>query len=311
MKDKCLILGGDGFIGSHLAERLVAEKYRVRIFDRFKNNKAINVDHLSQRVDLFKGDFLETDSLRKAVKGFNYVFHLVSTTNPASSMADPLFDIETNLKGSLELFKLLSSEKSVKKVIFISSGGAIYGENEKSLHREDDAAYPISPYAINKLAIERYLGYFRVKEGLDHLIIRASNPYGPRQNVIGTQGVIPIFLNMIKEGKQPIIFGDGENKRDYIYISDLIKGIAVSFKKKTKKSIYNLGSGKGTTLNELIDLMRQVTKRSINPEYLPARSSDIRSIILDISRFRREFNWTPQVDLLLGIRKTWDYLLSL
>jgi UDP-glucose 4-epimerase len=198
-------------------------------------------------------------------------------------------------------------DAGVKKIIYPSTGGAIYGRCSDKPFKEDDAVNPISPYAINKLALEGYLKYFRNSRGLDYVIYRISNPYGPLQNVTGAQGIIPIYLNKIKNNLPLDVFGDGSMRRDYIYIKDTIDMICKSFE-KTSQDIYNLGSGSSNTINDIIYEISKVTKQSVQINYMPERATDIKNVELDMSRFYNEYNMRANTSLSEGIFHTWQYV---
>ncbi len=308
-KLKILVLGADGFLGSNLTISLLKEKkYFIRAFDLFQDGKSRNLENYRDNLEIFQGNFLNREDLKSALVGIDYVFHFVSFTTPGSSMRDPIIDIETNLKGTVELLEECT-QAGIKKIIFPSSGGAIYGDQNKELYSEDDPLLPISPYAISKLSLERYFEYFRITHGLDYLILRLSNPYGPLQNIIGNQGIIPIFLNLIKNNQPVTVFGDGDNVRDYIFIDDAIANIKkLAFMKKTKYRIYNIGSGLGTSINDLLDIMREVTDKKISIKIAPERKSDLKSIVLDINRAKSEIDYSFRNSLKRGIGKTWGWI---
>lgn len=308
MKNKILILGADGFIGSNLIRALTKDKkYHLRAFDLFRNGQSRNLMDVKDKIEIFSGDFLNRDNIRKALGGIDYVFHFISLTTPGSSMHDPIIDIETNIKGTVVLLNECVKNK-VKKVIFSSSGGAIYGNQNKRKLSENDPTNPISPYAISKLAIEKYLEYYRNHHGLDYLILRYSNPYGPGQNIIGSQGIIPIFLNLIKNNKPITIFGDGNNVRDYIYIDDAINMTKAIFDRKTNHNLYNIGSGCGVKINELIKIMKEVTKKKIKIDRQPPRDIDVRRILLDTNKISNEIRRVPKTALMDGVKKTWEWI---
>lgn len=302
----CLIFGGNGFIGSHLVEGLVKEGYDVRVFDNFKSGM-MNLDTMIDKIEIIKGDFFNETDVYNALKDVDYVFHYISTTIPATSTKDPIYDIESNIIGSVKMFQN-AVKNNIKKIIFPSSGGTIYGEITDIRIRETDPVNPVNPYAISKLAIEKYLYYFNYAYGLDYTIFRYSNPYGEGQNPLGSQGVIPIFLNKIKHGEQPVIYGDGNMIRDYIYIKDAVDATITTLEKKTNEKIFNVGSGEGTSLNELIDIISQVVGEKIIPKYVKQPSHYIQKIVLDISRIEKEVGWTPTTNLEEGIRKTWQWI---
>jgi len=306
---KILILGADGFLGSNLVKSLFADKkYEIRAFDLFKDGTSRNLAGFEKKLEIFQGNFLNQSDLKKALKGIDFVFHYISLTTPGSSMKDPLIDVETNIRGTIILLEECVKAK-VKKVIFSSSGGAIYGNQEKDLLNEDDLQNPISPYAISKLAIEKYLEYYRLNHGLEYLIFRYSNPYGPGQNIVGSQGIIPIFLNLVKQKKPITIFGDGKNVRDYIFIDDAIENTKkLAFKQNTKHRIYNIGKGEGATINEIVSAIQKATKMKMKIKKMPARSIDVRRVVLDTDRIKKEINYSSDTSLEKGIQKTWNWI---
>ncbi|MDD5396689.1 MAG: NAD-dependent epimerase/dehydratase family protein [Candidatus Moranbacteria bacterium] len=307
-KQKILILGADGFIGSNLAKSLNKdEKYKIFAFDLFKDGFSKNLDCFGDDFIMIQGNFLNRDDLKKALKGIDYVFHFISLTTPGSSMNDPLIDIDTNIRGTITLLDECANAK-VSKVIFSSSGGAIYGDTQKELLNENDSTNPISPYAISKLTIEKYLEYYKINRGLEYLILRYANPYGPGQNLVGSQGIIPIFLNLIKQGKPITIFGDGNNIRDYIYIDDLINITKLLFTKTTKYNIYNVGSGFGLSISSLVGMIQEIVGKKIEIDNQPDREVDVKSIVLNMDRTRNEVGNISIINLKDGIRKTWEYL---
>jgi len=302
----CLIFGGNGFIGSHLAEGLVKEDYNVKIFDTFKGGTK-NLASIQNSIEVVQGDFFSEADVIGALKDVDFVFHYISTTTPASSIKDPIFDIQSNLVGSVKMFEY-AQKADVKKIFFSSSGGTIYGEPISMPITESAPTNPVNPYAISKLAIEKYLEFFHHHYGIEYIIFRYSNPYGERQNPLGNQGVIPIFLNKIKNNECPTIFGDGYSVRDYIYIKDAIDATLAVVKKGSKNSIYNIGNGKGTSLNELIQMMRDVTGKEISPQYIQDSGKYISKIVLDIEKIRNDTGWFPKTDIPDGIRKTWEWI---
>lgn len=302
---KCLVLGANGFIGSHLVDKLVIEGHSVRAFDRFEGKDP--VFNQSDLIEIFSGDFLNRADLQKAVDGIEYVFHFISTTTPATAENDPLIDIDTNIRMSVELFQVCA-DKMVKKVIFASTGGAIYGLGTTNPHREGDLTSPVSPYAIGKLTIEHYLRYFRVKFGLESVVFRISNPYGERQPLHRKQGVIPIFIENICQGRPITILGDGSMIRDYIYVGDVASTIASVFDKNTLYDTYNLGTGVGVTVSELIEVINQATGIQPKTNTQPVPPTFINKVVLDTSRLHKEFKISKVTSLKEGVRKTYEYV---
>jgi UDP-glucose 4-epimerase len=303
---KCVIFGGNGFIGSHLAEGLLHQGNDVVIFDHFKRGIS-NIEKIIDNVTLIKGDFTNETEINQALKDVDFIFHFISTTTPPTAISNPLYDVETNVIGSIRLFQA-AVKNDVKKIIFPSSGGTIYGEPKKIPIRETAPLNPMNPYAISKMAIEQYLHYFHEHYDLDYLIVRYSNPYGKRQNPNGNQGVIPIFLKKIKDDDIPTIYGDGNSLRDYIYVKDAIDATLQLMDVKDTNNIFHIGSGRGTSLNELISIMSEVTGKAISPKYIDNTGFYLSKIILDISKVKRATGWNPKVSLHEGIERTWDWI---
>lgn len=302
---KCLILGANGFVGSHLVDAIIQNGHDVRAFDRFSKGKYNFVEH--ERIEVITGDYLNSFDLERAIEGVDYVFHFISTTTPATAENDPLIDIETNVKKSVELFQLCV-DKNVKRVLFASTGGAIYGDGGDKPHAETDTPLPVSPYAIGKLSIEHYLRYFKTKHGLDSIAFRISNPYGERQPLHRKQGVIPIFLENIISGKQLTVLGDGTMVRDYIYVKDVAHMIASMFDKPATSSLYNIGSGAGVTVSELVSLVESATGLTADIQSLPTPATFVHKVTLDTSLFTNEFHVTPSTALEDGLLATAEYV---
>lgn len=304
-----LILGANGFIGQHLTNSLHNLGHTITAFDRFSSFAKQNEQpfHDLANVTAISGDFFARNELRELLHGVDYVFHLVTATTPAVSNGDPFIDIDTNIRTSIELFELCV-EMGVKKVIFPSSGGTVYGEPSVDIINELVAPQPRSPYGIGKLAIEHYLRYFKANHGLDYIVYRIANPYGPGQNIHGRQGVVPIFMSNILDNKPIKIFGDGSMVRDYLYISDLVDMIVKSFEKPNQYAEYNLGSGQGQSVNELVRAIEQCSGQKFTKEFTEAPSTFVHKSVLDTTRFLNEFGVSPGVDLNDGIRRTWDYV---
>ncbi|HMI09807.1 MAG TPA: NAD-dependent epimerase/dehydratase family protein [Candidatus Saccharimonadales bacterium] len=306
MTTNTLVLGANGFIGSHLVDSLAKKGYNVRAFDRFSSGNVIFNQY--DNIEMFPGNYLNTDDLKNALKDIDYVFHFISTTTPASAENDPIIDIDTNIRMSVELFRMCV-ELGVKRVIFASTGGAIYGNsNGDEPHKEEDTPFPVSPYAIGKLTIEHYLRYFRVKHKLDSVTFRISNPYGERQPFHRKQGVIPIFLENIYRELPINVMGDGSMVRDYIYVKDLTDMITDVFEKPLMNHTYNLGSGEGKSVNDIVDAIEQVLHKKALIKHSETPSTFLPKVILDTSRFVSEFSETPVTSLHEGVAATYNYI---
>jgi len=311
---KIVIFGANGFIGRHLVHNLshFRPDDEIYAFDRYSSLKTGSGHTFDNypNVTIVAGDFFNRDDVASVLDNADYAFHLVSTTNPAASNNDPFIDIDTNVRGSIELFQLCS-EAGVKKLIFLSSGGSVYGNIDSNTLSEDTVPVPISPYGIGKLTIEHYLRYFKHTHDLDYVIYRVANPYGPGQNIHGKQGVIPIFMGLAINHEPITVFGDGEMLRDYIYIDDLVAMIATSFDKQNQFDTYNVGSGEGTSVNQIISAIEECTHQTIEKVHKATPSTYVKSSVLNIDRFSGEYSIKPTVTLQEGIRKTWDYVKSI
>jgi len=255
----CLVLGGAGFIGSHLAEALAQQGRPVRIFDR------PHVDRLplfprTRGFEVFTGDFLNPQALVPALEGVELVFHLVSTTLPQNSNDHPVYDVESNVLGSLRLMELCR-ERGVRKVVFVSSGGTVYGVPRATPVAEDHPTDPISSYGIHKLMVEKYLALAQRLHGLDYCVVRPANLYGPRQRLDTAQGAVAVFLDHALRDKPIHIWGDGSVVRDYVYVTDAVDAMLKAASFEGAPRIFNIGSGKGTSLKELVAAIGQLLGR--------------------------------------------------
>lgn len=301
---KSLVLGANGFIGSHLVDALARSGDDVRAFDRSGGSTQYEP---ADNIELFQGDFLNEADLRAALEGVDHVYHFISTTTPATAENDPTIDIETNIRMSVVLFRLCVEAK-VKKVFFASTGGAIYGENDKIPFSETDLPLPVSPYAIGKLTIENYLRYFRRKHNLHSVTLRISNPYGERQPFHRKQGVIPIFLENVYRDLPLTVLGDGSMVRDYVYVKDVAEMIVDIAHEEHSEEMYNLGSGSGNTINELIEVIAKVSGKQPHIEHRSIPPTFVDKVVLDTKRFTDEFGIVAMTSLEEGMRKTYEYI---
>jgi len=299
----CLVLGGNGFIGSHLVDKLIAEGHVVRVFDR---GKELYRPPLTA-VDYRYGDFGNRGLLAEALMNIDVVFHLISTTLPKTSNDDPAFDVQSNVVETIFLLEQCVNRK-IGKIIFLSSGGTVYGKPVSLPVSENSPTEPQCSYGISKLMIEKYMVLFNHLYGLDYTVLRPSNVYGERQNPNGIQGVISVFLGKVSR-KEPIqVWGDGSIVRDYIYINDLIDAIYRAAITKTVDRIFNIGSGQGYSLNEIIGVIRQVTKQDVTVEYQQGRNFDVPEVYLDVARAKHQLDWAPTTHLYDGIKRTWEFI---
>lgn len=299
---KITIFGGGGFIGSAIADRLLKDSHELRIFERprvepyrqFTNN---------ERVEWLTGDFMSVHDVSRAIDGVDVVLNLVSTTLPKSSNDDPVYDVQTNLVSTLQLLDAMVA-KHVRKIVFISSGGTVYGNPTYLPIDENHPTEPRVSYGITKLAIEKYLLLYQSLHGIKANILRVANPYGEHQRVETAQGAVGVFLSKAIQ-KQPLeIWGDGSVTRDYLYISDVADAFARAVDYDGTKSVFNISSGIGTSLNELIDMIEHVLGHSVVRQYRPGRAFDVPISVLDNSLARQELGWEPIIGLEEGIVKT-------
>ena len=299
---KVLVLGGCGFIGSHLVDRLLAQGHSVRVFDRAPERYRAPLRGVDYRI----GNFRDKMALIDALSGVESVVHLVSTTFPGTADLDPVSDVQDNLAGTITLLDCMVSLR-LTRILFLSSGGTVYGVPEVIPIPETHPLRPISSYGIVKVAIESYLEMYRRTRGLSPVIIRASNPYGPRQGHRGVQGVITTFLSRVLADEPIEIWGDGSVVRDYLHVADLAL-LCVNAICSTKIGVYNAGSGVGTSVNDIVHALQQVTGKTIEPVYKPGRALDVPRSVLDITQAKRDFGWSPMPDLASGVAETWAWL---
>jgi len=299
-----LVLGGNGFIGSHVVDRILSAGHRVRIFDRAEDRYRGRIP----MVEYVIANFDDSVSLNEALIGIDVVFHGISTTVPSTSNADPISDVQSNLVATLGLLNAMQNN-GVKRIVYLSSGGTVYGQTDVEKISEEHPANPICSYGIVKLAIEKYLFMYQMLHGFRTISLRASNPYGERQGHLGVQGVIGTFLHRIANDREIEVWGDGRVVRDYIYVGDLadicLKSIA-----SDKCGVYNIGGGRGHSVKEIVECLLKVTASQVSVTYKSARSFDVERVVLDISLAKETFNWQPKVSLTSGIEKTWFWLNS-
>lgn len=298
---KCLVLGANGFIGSHLVNALARQGCAVRAFGRSHLRPSRHAD--SPLIEYVEGDFIHEGDVRAALEGCDICFHLVSTTLPKSSNDDPVFDIHTNIGGTAALLKHAAAS-GVKKVVFLSSGGTIYGVPAEVPIDEDHPTDPICSYGITKLAVEKYLALYRHLHGIDYTILRLSNPYGEHQRVTATQGAIAVFLHKALRREPIEIWGDGSVVRDYVYIDDVISAIVSTIGYQGSEHIFNIGAGQGKSLNEILETIEKTIGLSVERRYKDPRPFDVPKSILSIARAKQELGWSPSISFDEGLLRT-------
>jgi len=303
---KCLVLGGGGFIGSAIVDRLLVAGHSVRVFER-PRVAPYRVFAPSEQIEWTTGDLLSTSDVNEALADVDTVFHLVSTTLPKGSNDDPVYDVQSNLIGTLQILNLMVQRKT-SRVVFISSGGTVYGAPTYLPIDEQHPTNPQVSYGITKLAIEKYILLFERLHGIKAVILRLSNPYGERQRIETAQGAVAVFLQRALR-RQPLeIWGDGSVTRDYVYIGDVADAFLSAAEYQGPLSIFNIGSGQGTSLNELLAKLETVVGHNIERQYLPARPFDVKLNVLDTGLAQRELNWSPRIAMDEGLARTADWI---
>lgn len=296
-KARVLVFGGAGFIGTHLCKQLLRDGYDVGVFGRsYPKQKNKNIQYILS-------DFSDAECVERVVSGYDYVFHLIHGTTPPNVNVDIVGDIHRSVLPTLSLLDACSKH-SVKKVLFISSGGTVYGNNGMVASRESDPTIPMNAYGAHKLLLENYLRVFASSKHLDYTILRLSNPYGPLQSVDKGVGLIAATINAIETGVPLDIYGDGESQRDFIFVEDAVAAMTNAVAYTGVFKIFNIGSGEGRSVNDIITAVEEAMRRSVKKNFLSQRSFDVKKSILDISLIRNELNWHPTTDLRDGINVT-------
>lgn len=305
MRHQYLVLGGTGFIGAHLVDELARGGHFVRVLARPQSVRVAE-RWPNPRIEVVVGDFNDPCVIDRVVRDCDAVFHLVATTLPKSSNDDPVFDVETNVIGTLRLLDA-AKRRGVRKVVFASSGGTIYGRTDVSPIPESHATNPTCAHGISKLAIEKYLRLYQELYGLDYCSLRIANPYGMGQRTEKAQGAVGVLLERVLNGRPFEIWGDGSIVRDYIYVSDVVNALIAGAQTGEGSRVYNVGTGCGTSLNELLDIVEDATGRRAPRIYMPGRSFDIQENVLDTKLATQELGWTAKLSVADGIRKTLEW----
>lgn len=295
------LLGGAGFLGVNIARKLLSEGYFVRIFDK-PGSKANPSAYDLEKASWIEGDFANLNHIQSAMMGSDVVLHLVSTTLPKNSLQDLPFDLVSNAVPTIQLLECAKSA-GVKKILYFSSGGTVYGEPQYIPIDENHPTNPLVPYGITKLTIEKYCLLYQKLYGLRSHILRISNPYGFDQMGHQTQGAVGIFLSKAINNQPIEIWGDGTVIRDYLYIEDLAKAVVNLIEYQGSESVFNIGSGVGLSLNELITFIESAVGKKVQRCYLASRAFDVPENILSIQRARNELSWAPTESFASGLQK--------
>jgi UDP-glucose 4-epimerase len=306
---KALVTGGAGFIGSNLVDALVARGDEVTVVDNLSTGRLTNLDGaLKAGATLHEVDVRDPEALDQvfAKSQPEVAFHLAAQIDVRRSVADPAYDADVNVGGMINLLEA-ARRCQVRRIVYSSTGGALYGEADEYPTPEGAPIRPMSPYGQSKYGAEGFLQLYQRLHGLSAVTLRYSNVYGPRQDAMGEGGVIAIFCGKLLTKTAPLIFGDGRQTRDYVFVGDVVRAnlLAVA---SAVDGAFNVGTGHETSVVDLIDLMRSVADGAPPPEFAPARAGEVERSVLDPRRAEKTFGWRPTVDLLTGMRQTFEHL---
>ena len=304
---KILLTGGAGFIGSHVADELIAKGNRIVIIDNLSTGFEQNINPESKFIKADITDFKKIEKIF-AEELPEIVYHFAAQIDVRKSVSDPLFDARTNIMGTLNLIKI-SNDIKVKKFIFSSTGGAIYGDTDVRPTPENHPEWPLSPYGIAKLATDKFLNYYGEVFGLKYVSLRYGNVYGPRQNPHGEAGVVAIFLNKMLNGGQPVINGDGNQTRDYIYVKDVVKANILSLENMDKIGIYNVGTSIELSVNDLFKEINKNFDNKYKEVHGPAKLGEQKTSCLNYEKIKKDMNFMPETDFGEGIKETYKWFL--
>lgn len=298
---RVLVTGGSGFIGRNLLARLSADGHELSCLDRFG---APFLRYMGVRE--FTGDMCQGSVVDAAMDGQDAVVHMACSVIPKTSNDNPRFDVESNVGGTINLLDSAVAH-GVRRFVFLSSGGTVYGRPRYTPIDESHPTDPECSYGITKLAVEKYLGLYQRSHGLSTCSIRLANPYGEYQRLVAAQGVIPVFCYKALAGKPVEVWGDGSARRDFVYVGDAVDAIARTLDSDVTGPM-NVGSGESRSLNEVLGAIEGLLRRPVQRRYLPGRSFDVADNVLDISRAESTIGWRPSVGLVDGLRRTLSYV---
>ncbi len=301
---QCLVTGGAGFIGSHLVDALLAQGQAVRVLDDFSTGKPANLAGAAERIELVHGSITDLDAVKSAVKGCEVVYHLAAIASVSKSVETPAESHAVCATGTLNVLDA-ARQLGVRRVVYAASSSA-YGDQPGDVRTETDPLIPLSPYAAAKLAGEHYCTAFTTVYGLETVRLRFFNVFGPRQDAKSPySGVIAIFINLMAQGKTPIIFGDGTQARDFVYIDNVVQALRLAADAKAANgNVYNIGSGHSTSILTLVQELNELLGTHIQPMHQPPRAGDVRMSQASIARAEADLAYKPTVSFRDGLTKT-------
>lgn len=301
---KIMVTGGAGFIGSHVVDTFLANGYKVVVVDDLSTGRLsnLNPDATFYQVDIRSPEMEEIFVEEEP----DFIDHHAAQMDVRRSVDDPLFDAEVNVLGSIKLIEL-ARKHQVKRFIYISTGGAVYGEPEYLPCDEAHPINPICPYGASKHTVEHYLYMYQELYDLDYVVLRYPNVYGPRQDPHGEAGVVAIFTGQMLKGEQVVINGDGKQERDFVYVEDCARANLLALTAENPNTIFNLGYGYGTSINDIYSNLKEATDYKMSAINGPEKAGETQRIYLEASKARQEMDWMPTVGLEEGLGKTVEY----
>jgi len=303
---KVLVTGGAGFIGGHLIDALLAQNAEVRVIDNFSTGKRENIDRVRNRVDFIEADICDPEAIARAMHGVELVFHEAAIPSVSRSVADPVASNQANVGGTVSVLNA-ARLAGVRKLVYAASSSA-YGDTPTLPKVETMTPRPMSPYAISKLAGEQYVTVFGKLYGFETVSLRYFNVFGPRQDPKSEYAaVIPRFVTTILAGKRPVIFGDGEQTRDFCFIENTVSANLLAAKATTRGEVVNVACGARVSLNALIGLINAELGTDVKPEYAAGRPGDVRDSLADITAAQKLLGYEVLFDLRAGLKKAIDW----
>ncbi len=299
---KVLVTGGAGFIGSHVVDLLIENDYGVVVVDDLSHG---NIEYVNKKAKFYRVNICDNTKLKNIFQKEcpDFVIHNAAQIDVRRSIKEPEFDAKINIVGSLNVIKCCR-EYGIERIVYASTGGAIYGEPQYLPVDEKHPQNPLSPYGISKLTVEKYLSIYKQIYNLDYISLRYSNVYGPRQDPLGEAGVIAIFSRKLLRNETPIINGDGEQTRDFVFVEDVAMSNLLSLRKKTRSNVFNIGSGIETSINEIYEKLRGITNSKVEAVHGKYIKGEVRNISLDCSLAMKELEWEATTNIDDGLNKT-------